>query len=108
MTTHNHHHHSSHRYRTDLTLLAEIVNNLGCLSYMCGEMKNAIEYFHESYQLLTELLHQSTYVGLKFSCQTLSLNLSVCRANMGLVALANHNIPNSIMDFEAAAQVQLQ
>jgi tetratricopeptide (TPR) repeat protein len=85
--------------------LAEILNNLGCLSYMCGKVEEAKILFTESLETQTMVSEHSLYSGSRFSCQTASLNGSITKGNIGFLALVSRNLPVSITAFEFAVKV---
>jgi tetratricopeptide (TPR) repeat protein len=90
---------------SDHRQFAEILNNLGCLSYMSGEIGNALQLFRESIEVQTVGSENSLYLGSKFACHSASLNLSVSKANIGFIALATRNITVSVTELESAMQV---
>lgn len=86
--------------------IAEILNSLGCLSYMGGEIEQAMTCFQESLKTQTKASDFSMYVGSKFSCQSATLNMSITTANIGFLSLTFYrDIPESVNCFETAAKV---
>jgi tetratricopeptide (TPR) repeat protein len=61
-------------YNTETVLdyrqLAEILNNLGCLSYMGGKPDKAKILFRESLQAQANARDDSLYTGTQFSCHS--------------------------------------
>ena len=53
----------------DYRQLAEILNNLGCLSYMSGQPEGAMR-FEESLEAQSLAAKNSLYAGSKFSCHS--------------------------------------
>jgi hypothetical protein len=60
---------------------AEVLNNLGCLTYICGQPERALELFFESFQVQSVALDHSLYSGARFSCHSATLNMSVTKGN---------------------------
>jgi hypothetical protein len=60
---------------------AEVLNNLGCLTYICGQPERAMELFAESFQVQSVALDHSLYSGARFSCHSATLNMSVTKGN---------------------------
>lgn len=85
--------------------LGEVLNNLGCLCFMCGEMVTASQLFSDSIGVFSAAADNSLYVGSKYSCHAVSLNISIVRGNIGLLALGSGNLSNSVQEFESAAKV---
>jgi tetratricopeptide (TPR) repeat protein len=54
----------------DYRQIAEILNNLGCLSYMGGKPGKAMRLFQESLQAQEIASDDSLYTGTKFSCHS--------------------------------------
>jgi hypothetical protein len=91
---------------SDHRQVAEILNNLGCLSYMGGEIERAMLFFKESLKVQTTASDHSMYIGSKFSCHSASLNLSITRANIGFLSLTYFRDANeSVTIFESAVKV---
>jgi Tfp pilus assembly protein PilF len=63
---------SGHNTETvlDYSQLAEILNNLGCLSYMGGKPGKAMRLFQESLQAQAIASDNLLYTGTKFSCHS--------------------------------------
>jgi Flp pilus assembly protein TadD len=63
---------SGHNTETvlDYRQVAEILNNLGCLSYMGGRPDKAARLFQESLQAQATAVDDSLYTGTKFSCHS--------------------------------------
>lgn len=85
--------------------LAEILNNLGCLSYLGGKVDRSLLYFQKALETHELVASRSMYAGSKFACQTAALNMSVTKANIGFLSLVTRDVPQSIVLFEAAARV---
>jgi hypothetical protein len=91
---------------SDHHLLAEILNNLGCLSYQTGKADRALELFDESLQIQRIAADHSLYVGSKLSCHQETINMSVTKANIGLLHLAIKDASQCIDLFESAIRDQ--
>lgn len=85
--------------------LAEILNNLGCLMYMCGQTENAMKHLEEALDIQSFVAGQSLYAGSKFACHNISLNQSISKANIGLITLVTKDVSMSLEAFEAAIRV---
>lgn len=90
----------------DHHLVAEILNNLGCLAYLNGQTTAALEYFEESLETQSFAAEHSLYVGSKFSSHQGSLNASITRGNIGFVALVSRNISDCLSSFESSLKVR--
>jgi hypothetical protein len=85
--------------------LFKVLNNLGCLSYMFGRIEMAISYLEESLDLQGRIAEQSLYIGSRFSCHNGTLNATITKGNLGLLALATGDPSMSITAFEASLRV---
>ena len=83
----------------------QVLNNLGCLFYLRGSLDTAVTYFEESLDLQSRIAEQSLYVGSRFSCHNGTLNATITKGNLGLLALATGDPSMSITAFEAALRV---
>jgi hypothetical protein len=93
---------------SDHRQVAEILNNLGCLSYMGGEIERAMLFFRESLKVLTTASELSMYFGSKFSCHSASMNCSITRANIGFLSLTYfRDATESVAIFESALKVSV-
>ena len=93
---------------SDHRQIAEILNNLGCLSYMGGEIERAMLYFRESIKVQTIASEHSMYVGSKFSCHAASLNMSITTANIGFLSMTFYrDAAESVAIFESAVKVSI-
>ena len=89
----------------DRMQMAEILNNLGCLAYMCGQPAAANTFFRESMDVQFNLMGQSLYLCSAAVGQSISLNLSITRANIGFVKLVTSEIPVAVTALENALMV---
>jgi hypothetical protein len=85
--------------------MAEILNNLGCLAYMCGQPAAANIFFRESMDVQFNLMGQSLYLCSAAVGQSISLNLSITRANIGFVKLVTGENPVAVTALENALMV---
>jgi tetratricopeptide (TPR) repeat protein len=85
--------------------IAEILNNLGCLSYMCGQPLAAKSYFKESLDIQFIALSESLYGESLFLGHSVSLNISITRANIGFIKLVTKDFRVAITALEAALMV---
>ena len=89
----------------DRIQIAEILNNLGCLSYMSGEPIEAKALFKESLDVQFTVMSESLYSGPTHSVHSVSLNISITRANIGFLKLVTKDLPVAITALEAALMV---
>jgi tetratricopeptide (TPR) repeat protein len=75
----------------DYRQLAEILNNLGCLSYMGGKPDKAKILFQESLQAQAIARDDSLYTGTQFSCHSGESELD----GTNIVTFFLHSIPGS-------------
>lgn len=92
---------------SDHQLLAETLNNLGCLAYMGGDVQQSILYLRESLKVQTIVSEHSIYCGSKFSAQAASLNMSITKANVGFLSLVVRDLAESVGVFESAVRVRM-
>lgn len=89
----------------DYCQLGEILNNLGCLSYMCGQPTKAMRLFRESLDVQLAVLNSSLYGGADHATHSATLNASITRGNIGFLALVLKDVPNGIHALESALRV---
>mmetsp|Transcript_27615 Transcript_27615/g.59467 ORF Transcript_27615/g.59467 Transcript_27615/m.59467 type:complete len:500 (-) Transcript_27615:106-1605(-) len=90
----------------DRLQMAEILNNLGCLAYMSGQPTAASSYYRESMDIQFAALSDSLYLGNAISGQSISLNISIARANIGFIKLVTKDLPIAITALENALMEQ--
>eukprot|EP00531_Pseudo-nitzschia_arenysensis_P000459 CAMPEP_0116147190 /NCGR_PEP_ID=MMETSP0329-20121206/17617_1 /TAXON_ID=697910 /ORGANISM="Pseudo-nitzschia arenysensis, Strain B593" /LENGTH=1026 /DNA_ID=CAMNT_0003643091 /DNA_START=136 /DNA_END=3216 /DNA_ORIENTATION=+ len=86
--------------------VAEIQNNLGCLAYMSGQPATAATYFRDSMDIQFSALTDSLYLGNAISGQSISLNISMARANIGFIKLVTKDLAVAITALENALMEQ--
>jgi hypothetical protein len=86
--------------------MAEILNNLGCLAYMCGQPTAANSFFRHSMDVQFGSLTDSLYGGNSTLGQSISMNISITRANIGFVKLVTKDLPVAITALENALMEQ--
>jgi tetratricopeptide (TPR) repeat protein len=89
----------------DRIQIAEILNNLGCLAYMCGQPIAAQAFYSDSLGIQFNTLSESLYESTAFIGQSISLNISITRANIGFVKLVTKDLPVAIAALENALMV---
>lgn len=89
----------------DYRQLAEILNNLGCLSYIGGKVDRAAMYFNESLSVHTKVTSKSMYLGSRFSSHTAILNASITKANLGFLLLVTQKPAESVSKLEESLRV---
>jgi tetratricopeptide (TPR) repeat protein len=91
----------------DHVQVAEILNNLGCLAYMCGQPVAANAFFRDSLDVQFRNLSVSLYAPETTMGQSISLNISISRANAGFVGLVTKELPLAITALENALMVSI-
>jgi tetratricopeptide (TPR) repeat protein len=89
----------------DYVQVAEILNNLGCLAYMCGQPVAANAFFRDSLDVQFRNLSVSLYEPATTMGQSISLSISISRANVGFVGLVTKELPLAITALENALMV---
>lgn len=90
----------------DRIQMAEILNNLGCLAYMCGQPTAANSFYRDSMDVQFGALSDSLYAGGPTLGQSISLNISITRANIGFIKLVTKDLSASITALENALMEQ--
>ena len=93
------------RFVSDFTQLAEILNNLGCLSFLLGNLGICMKVFTESIQVQTALQNRLVYVGTRHLRQAVCLNITVASSNLGYVQLCIRDHLAATKAFEGAIVV---
>ena len=96
----------SARSLEDRVQMAEILNNLGCLAYMCGQPGAANGFFRESLDVQFSVLSHSLYIDTALVAQSITLSISITRANIGFVKLVTKDLPVAITALENALMVR--
>lgn len=89
----------------DRIQVAEILNNLGCLAYMCGQPVAANAFYRDSLDVQFRILSESLYESSAMLGQSLSLNISITRANIGFVKLVTKELNVAVTALENALMV---
>ena len=97
---------SKARTTNDYCQLGEILNNLGCLSYMCGQPTKAMKLFRESLDVQLAVLNSTLYGGSKYSAHSATLGISITRGNIGFLALVLKDVSSGILALESALRVR--
>lgn len=92
----------------DRVQMAEILNNLGCLAYMCGQPIAAKAFFRDSLDVQFQALSESLYESSALVGQSISLNISITRSNIGFVKLITKDLPVAVTALENALMVTPQ
>ncbi|CAB9499805.1 repeat-containing protein [Seminavis robusta] len=90
----------------DYCQLGEILNNLGCLSYMCGQPSKAMKLFREALDVQLAVLNSTLYGGSMYSAHSATLNISITRGNIGFLALVLKDVSSGIVALESALREQ--
>lgn len=91
---------TSHTTLEDRLLMAEILNNLGCLAYMSGQPASASSYYRDSMDLQFGALSDSLYIGNSATGRSISLNISISRGNIGFLKLVTKELSVGITALE--------
>lgn len=91
---------------SDFSQIAEVLNNLGCLSFMCGQSDAAMMMFQECLDVQSAVLKRSLYGGPRWSGQSTSLSISVTRGNIGYIKMLSKSAEAAIVEFEASLMVR--
>jgi tetratricopeptide (TPR) repeat protein len=91
---------------TDFMQIAEILNNLGVLSFMCGQSEAAMTMFKECSEIQNAVLKQSLYGGPRLGGHATSLAISVTRGNVGYIRMLTKNAGAAIVEFESSLMHQ--
>lgn len=92
---------------TDFMQIAEILNNLGVLTFMCGDPSGSLMLFKESLEVQRAILKHSLYGGSALASHGINLNISVTRGNIGFIKLVSKNLAAALVAFESALMVCL-
>ena len=90
----------------DRVQMSEILNNLGCLAYMCGQPVAAKAFFRDSLDIQFSALSESLYESSAFLGQSISLNISITRANIGFIKLVTKELDVAVTALENALMVR--
>jgi tetratricopeptide (TPR) repeat protein len=91
---------------TDFVQVAEILNNLGCLYFMCSQPETAARLFKESLDVQQSLLSHSLYGGSVLAGNASTLNMSVTRGNMAFLCMCANDHASAIFGLERALAAQ--
>ena len=91
---------------TDFIQIAEILNNLGCLSFMGGQSETSMQMFIESLGVQQAVLSHSLYGGSVLAGHSTNLNMSITRANVAFLKMCSNDHVSAIISFEAALSTQ--
>lgn len=92
---------------SDYRQAAEILNNLGCLSYMGGEIERALSFFRQSMKVLTKAEGLALYTDSKFDGCSTMLALSIAKSNIAFLSLTFYrDVTESIALFESVVKDQ--
>ena len=91
---------------TDFAQVAEILNNLGCLSFMCSDSEVAMRMFNESLEVQHSIRSHSLYGGPVLAGYSTSLNISITQANLGFVHMHFKRYDKATVAFEASLSTQ--
>lgn len=92
---------------SDYHLVAEILNNLGCLSYMGGEIERAMSFFRQSMNVLSKAERLALYSDSKFDSHSTMLGLSIVKTNIAFLSLTFYrDVTESVAMFESVIKDQ--
>jgi hypothetical protein len=88
-------------------MFSELQNNLGCTSYISGQVDKALFHYEEALRAQEIALSQSIYdEGNSATCIT-SLNNSITKGNLGFLALVKRDVPRSVQFLESSLRVSV-
>ena len=92
---------------SDHRQIAEVLNNLGSLSYMGGEIERSMLYFRESIKILTKAVDFATYSESKYDSHSTILALSIAKSNVAFLSLTFYrDVSESVAMFESVIKEQ--
>ena len=92
---------------SDHRQIAEVLNNLGSLSYMGGEIERSMLFFRESINILTRAVDFATYSESKFDSHSTMLALSIAKSNVAFLSLTFYrDVSESVTMFESVMKDQ--
>jgi tetratricopeptide (TPR) repeat protein len=91
---------------TDFMQIGETLNNLGVLSFMCGQSEVAMTMFKECSEIQNAVLKQCLYGGPRLGGHATSLAISVTRGNVGYIRMLTKNAGAAIVEFESSLMHQ--
>lgn len=91
---------------TDFIQISEILNNLGCLSFMGGDSETAMQMFVESLNVQHAVLSHSLYSGSLLAGHSTNLSMSITRANVAFLKMCSKDYVGAILAFESALITQ--
>jgi tetratricopeptide (TPR) repeat protein len=92
---------------SDHRQVAEILNNLGCLSYMGGEIERAMLFFRQAMNVLTTTVDFALYTDSKFASHSSILALSITKSNIAFLSLTFYrDVSDSVSMFESVIKVR--
>ena len=92
---------------SDHRQIAEVLNNLGSLSYMGGEIERSMLFFRESINILSRAVDFATYSESKFDSHSTMLALSIAKSNVAFLSLTFYrDVSESVKMFESVIQQQ--
>lgn len=86
----------------DFAQIAEIMNNLGCLAFMGGDPKAAMEMFVETLKVQQSVMSNSLYSGSLLAGHSTHISISIVRANIAFLRLCGKDYAGAIVFFERA------
>jgi tetratricopeptide (TPR) repeat protein len=90
----------------DFMQIAEILNNLGVLYFMCGQSGAALTMFKECFEIQNAVLKHSIYSGPRLGGHSTSLGISVTRGNVGYIKMLTKDAGAAIVEFESSIMHQ--
>jgi tetratricopeptide (TPR) repeat protein len=92
---------------SDYHQVAEILNTLGCLAYMGGEIDRAMSFFRQSTKVLTKAEGLALYSDGKFDSYSTMLALSIAKSNIAFLSLTFYReVKESVATFESVVKDQ--
>jgi tetratricopeptide (TPR) repeat protein len=92
---------------SDHRQVSEVLNNLGCLSYMGGEIERSMLFFRESINILNSAVDFATYSESKLESHSTMLALTIAKSNVAFLSLTFYrDVSESVTMFESVIKEQ--
>ena len=87
------------------SLIAEVLNNLGCLNFETGNQTSALKCFEESLDMQRATVISDVYDQGKVPRNHMLMRLAITQANIGYVQLRANNANAAIANFMRSMKV---
>jgi tetratricopeptide (TPR) repeat protein len=97
---------SRRKRMTDYLQIAEILNNMGCVTFMGGDVEAAKVFLLESSNLQRAVMNHDLYEGSVLSSHATTLNFSITYANVAFLLMDSHEYVSAISSLEKSLRMQ--